>query len=153
MPLNLATILVFLFAAGAAAVFLRSVWDLLGALESRSWPSAPGTVTLSRLDEQRDGEETLYRAKISYRFTVDGRELIGNRAYFGDSAQTTWSLFSRNLVARYLPGATVTVYYDPAAPDEAVLEPGISGALVALLLFEILFLAVGLWVLRLTVTA
>ena len=57
--------------------------------------------------------------RVRYAFEVDGRRFEGERIGFGDDsggANTAATL------ARYPVGATVTVYYDPADPSEAVLE-------------------------------
>lgn len=146
MTFNLAIAL--LFTLGATAFLLQSVWHLILALEARSWPTAQGVMLSSKLAEEHDGEDVMYHARVSYRFTANGRELIGDRAYFGGFDRTTWSVFARNIVAKYPPGALVTVHYDPDRPEQAVLEPGVSGALVAILVFEIVFLAIAVWVLR-----
>lgn len=141
--MNLNTILALLLVAAGTVFVLRSVWQLLTALESRSWPKARGIVMDSKLEE--GGRK--FRAQVSYRFTVDGQEFVGNRACFGDSDKTSWSWAARGIAARYHSGQTVTVHYDPAKPSEAVLEPGISGALMARMAFEIAFLAFVIWAL------
>jgi hypothetical protein len=48
---------------------------------------------------------------------------------------------------------TVTVYYDPSDPTEAVLEPGVSGANIALIVFESVFLVFSIWCLRAAIAA
>ena len=148
-PLNFDTITALLLTVGATGLVLRSIWHLLSALESRSWPEARGIVMASKLQEERDSEGgRLYQARVSYRYTVDGGEFVGDRACFGDSDQMGWSLFARKIVARYRPGDAVTVYYDPSQPRKAVLEPGISGAIIATLAFQIGFLAFAILCLR-----
>lgn len=152
-PFNLNTIITLLMTIGGTGFFLRSVWQLLTALESRSWSRTQGIVRMSTVQEDLDGEGILYKARVSYRFTVDGREFVGNRACFGDSDRSSWSLLARRIVARYRVGAAVTVHYDPEKPSEAVLEPGISGVLMARMALEAAFLAMAIWMLRAAVHA
>jgi Protein of unknown function (DUF3592) len=141
-PLNFDTILALLLVIGATVLLLRSIWHLLTGLESRSWPTTQGIVMASKLQEDREADgDRFFRASVSYRFTVGGCEFVGNRACFGDSDLTSWSWAARKIVNRYRPGDAVTVHYDPSKPREAVLEPGVSGTIMATLAFEIAFLA------------
>jgi hypothetical protein len=148
-PLNFGTIITLAMTVSATFYVLRSVWHVLTALESRSWPTTQGMVRDSALEE--DSRSTInraYRARVSYRFTVDGQEFAGDRAYFGDSVTTSWGGPARKIAERYRAGHAVTVHYDPSRPREAVLEPGISVSLVTILAFEILFLAMAIWMFR-----
>ena len=102
--------------------------------------------------EERDSDgHRLYQAKVAYRYAVDGQEIVGHRAFFGDSGQTSWSVFVRRIVDRYPPGSDVTVYYDPSRPEEAVIVRGVSGAIVAILAFQLVFIALATWFLRASV--
>jgi len=148
-PLNLETIITLMLTIGGTVFVLRSIWHLLTALESRSWPRTRGVIVASKLEDDREsGGGGMYRALVSYRFTVDGHEFVGDRACFGDSDRTSWSWAARKIVARYRPGDAVTVHYDPSKPREAVLETGISGVLMARLAFGIVFLALAISMLR-----
>jgi hypothetical protein len=140
-PLTFDTIVALLLTLGGAAILLRSIGDLLSALEARAWPTAEGVMLASRLTEERDAEgDGLYQARVSYRFTANGQELVGHCAFFGDSGRTSWSMFARKIVAKYPAGARVTVHYDPSKPEQAVLETGVSGAIVAILVSRSCFL-------------
>jgi hypothetical protein len=73
-------------------------------LESLRWPSIDGQV------------EQASASSLRYRYNVHGKAYTGSRVSFrGESSEIT---------ARYLPGSTVKVYYDPARPDRSVLQPG-----------------------------
>ncbi len=149
--LTYGTVVTLLLTIIATVLVLHTVWQFLTALESRSWARARGIVVDSRLEES--GRSRMFRARVSYRFTVDGQELTGDRACFGDSDKTSWSWAARRIVARYHSGQAVTVYYDPARPSEAVLEPGISGALMAKMVFLMIVLAFVIWMLGEVVSA
>ena len=55
----------------------------------------------------------------STEYTVNGRKLRGNRITIGEKIS---GFEIESTLARYTVGATVTVYYDPANPKNAVLE-------------------------------
>ncbi|HEV7768237.1 MAG TPA: hypothetical protein VGQ76_24765 [Thermoanaerobaculia bacterium] len=40
----------------------------------------------------------------------------------------------------------MTVFYNPENPRDAVLEPGVKGPLIAIIIIEIVLLALGIWV-------
>lgn len=50
---------------------------------------------------------------------------------------------ARILLKRYPVGKRVTVYYNPARPQQAVLEPGVSGMAWILPAIRLLFAIVG----------
>jgi Protein of unknown function (DUF3592) len=133
------------FIAAASAMFLLTLWQLLTALESRKWPAAPGVVTNARIKEDRSDNGTVYWPEVWYRFTVNGEERTGNRAFYGGS---TTRAFAWTLVRKYPIGTAVQVHYDPDNPKESVLEPGVQWPLVATMLVTLLFLAIGIFALR-----
>jgi hypothetical protein len=107
---------------------------------SESWPTAPGVVTATGADEPNDTSDSAYRARILYRYEVNGVAHFNNLRRFAQVDST----------AVYKTGQHVKVSYSPADPDTAVLEPGNTGASmvipgigVVLLLFS---LAVFWWV-------
>lgn len=113
--------------------------------ESRRWASVSGEITASSTREhrtRRGGVPCTY-TDICFRYTVAGAPHASCRPTFlktGCSASAA-AAFS----ARYPAGAGVTVYYDPGAPDEAVLVPdswrneaAIRNWLLAIVLFAVL---------------
>lgn len=127
------------------------------ASRSRSWPTAPGVIVSSTTVARqapaipRPGEDedetaarppqTLYRPEVTYTYTVGGRTFTGS-ALGVDEVEISSEDKARAHAARYAPGASVTVHYDPQAPDRAVLEPGVSAASWALPAVGVVFLAV-----------
>jgi hypothetical protein len=91
---------------------------------SRDWPSTSGTVEAARVAMQSEGNERkLFGAQVSYRYEVDGRRYTGERISFESGPSPNRGL-AEAIVQRYAPGSTVRVFYDPARPERAVLEPG-----------------------------
>lgn len=120
-------------------LFLSAGLGLLGygllstveALQSRSWPSVQGMVTVARvgsyIDKDEDGSTVMYKALIQYTYQVDGRRYRGSRVSLGDYASSD-PRSAAAIVQRYPAGGVARVYYNPAAPGEALLEPGFSPA-------------------------
>jgi hypothetical protein len=64
-----------------------------------------------------------FEAKVSYRYTVAGRNYQGGLLYFGYRPDRDPEC-ARSRVNRYPPGTRVNVFYNPANPAAAVLESG-----------------------------
>lgn len=62
------------------------------------------------------------KALVSYRYSVAGRDYSGDRIAFGGEASGPKGRAERT-VAAYPVGSPVPVFYDPARPESAVLEP------------------------------
>ena len=103
------------------------------------------------LQRSRDSDSgPTYRAEIGYRYNVGEREFVGSRARFGDRIYLSWSKPALRLVRKYRVGTEVDVHFNPNDPSEAVLEPGLSGLVLAGLAFGSVFVAMGVLVLRST---
>lgn len=91
------------------------------AQASLQWPATPGKIVDSRLviKEDADGDEST-EARVTYAYMVEGKPFESNRVSIGGRS-------ARSIVVQYPLGADVQVYYDPAKPSSAVLEPGGSG--------------------------
>lgn len=86
------------------------------AWASAGWPTTEGTVV-----EMTTGQQT--GTHVRYRYAVAGREYEGERVRFVEKA---WADNRKQVADRYPEGKRVTVAYDPARPESAVLEPGTS---------------------------
>ena len=119
------------------AIFMMPIALIAGAVavkyiemrRARSWIGVPGKI-ISAKSVQRKVERSLSSsndqdfemrnfAEISYAYSAGGRKLSGSRLSIG--ADLGNSGVAEKL-ARYKPGANVTVYYDPAKPESAVIE-------------------------------
>jgi len=138
------TLIGIIFAGLGAGVLAWSVWNLIKTAASRNWMTTQGVIVASDLRRSRDSEGGfLYRPEVSYRYTVDGSELVSARTRFGDRMSLSWSGPALKLVRRYAVGATVIVHYDPDDPGEAVLEPGVTGYILSGLFFGFVFALIG----------
>jgi hypothetical protein len=100
--------------------------------KATNWRSVPGKVLASKSVARRvrtaesharaeqGGDLTLRNfAEVRYEYRVDGKRYTGDRVSLGEDLG---NFQVAETLARYPVGATVTVYYDPAKPTQAVLE-------------------------------
>lgn len=115
------------------------------ANESLEWPGVPGVITISSIDGNTSvgvgdsSTKTTYSPKISFEYEVEGRRYESNRVTFGNVGSSYER--AKQVVDRYSIGNEVVVFYDPAEPTRAVLEPGkgpsMSGAVGAACAFSL----------------
>jgi hypothetical protein len=130
-------------AAIGVACVVRGLRAILSAWRSTEWPSVPGEILASYVED--DGNETpRYRATIIYRYVVAGGEYVGELVYFGARMSLPWSEWADRLVSRYQPGQTVPIRYDQSDPTRSVIEPGIHWQPCFIVLFGILVLGYSL---------
>lgn len=133
------------FAALGVATFAWSLWNILRALESRRWPTVEGVVLVSDLQRTRDSDGAqMYRAEVSYKYTVGDRAFVSSRTRFGDRVSLSWSKPALDIVQRYPVGASVKVRYAPDDPSDSVLESRISGGLLFTLAIDVVVLTAGI---------
>jgi len=98
------------------------------AKESVNWPSAAGKILSSEQEKRTSTEgngssketKTYYVAVINYEYQVDGKAYTSNRIGFAGQS----GVQSSALVNKYPKGKSVSVFYCPNNPEEAVLEKG-----------------------------
>lgn len=113
------------------------------ALASSSWPTTEGRVVRSSLEERRDEGKRQVTADIGYEYELDGKAFTGTRVWFGDDYWSSPGAEFRDAVARYPVGRPLEVHYDPAAPDESVLEPGATWSSSIAYVLGLAMIAVG----------
>ena len=80
------------------------------------------------IDRQRSlgaggiGTTISYRARIGYRYLVEGVEHNGTRPFLCARVNFANERIGMKWLAGVPAGATVAVWYDPARPDDAALE-------------------------------
>ncbi len=109
-----------LLSLAAVAAFINT---LRKGTDSVHWPTAQGTVLRSELEY--DGEA--YGAGITYEYQVLGTFYRGTHVRVSDAHYGDGHDEAQEALRRYPTGAGVLVYYDPANPRTAVLEPGVYG--------------------------
>jgi len=136
----------------AAGVCLFVVANLVYALikmrkrmaAGKNWPRAVGTIIASSATQSavsRTGNDTA-TVEVRYRYRVGSKDYEGTRIRFGGQARMS-ALAADEIVARYPRGATIEVFHDPKSPSQAVLEPGNSGNVTALVALLVVFVAIG----------
>lgn len=121
----------WMVAAGLGGISLMALVRLARLLgqrrKSQSWPIVQGRITESSVVEEEvpgnDYSRSLFVPKITYAYTVDGATFTGHRIeWFDDVGSDSRRAAQKNL-ANYPVGQVVNVFYDPADPASAALEP------------------------------
>jgi len=141
---------VFLCAFGALALTIAWLQWRRGEA-SRGWTRTTGRVVVSQVDEIQGPSEQgypQYRPRIRYQFSVGGRSYEGDETAVGSAAApgSSEAAWARKEVERFPAGSEVTVFYDPASPRRAVLEPGVP-LLLPLVAVGFALLVAGLYLL------
>ena len=104
------------------------------ARRSQDWPSVTGVVTKNavRTDARTGTGGSAARARylpdVEFEYEVDGQRYNGSRFAVLEQPETERAAVLARLEA-YPVGEQVEVYYDPADPARALLEPGTPGAM------------------------
>lgn len=94
------------------------------------WPTVEGVILDSTIEFDKDvwfgGEPGNYSPgvfspTIRYRYTVKGREFIGDQVAPGGIVHTSSKAGAIRWTQRFPPGARVRVHYNPRSPAEAYL--------------------------------
>lgn len=109
---------------------------------TRHWIETTGTVETAKLRSAANpAGGTAYHLDLAYRYRAGPQiresRRIALRPDFSREAAFAYA-------ARYRPGATVPVWFDPAAPGSAVLEHEQSGLITVLFAYAALLLGAGL---------
>ncbi len=120
---------------------------------SARWPTATGTITQSSVeteveqeedDRGRERSELVYRVALQFAYRVGAREFHSTHWNWGWTALHSDRSRAEEVVAKYPVGRQVTVYYDPAQPETAVLEPANKVGVAAPLLVGLFLIPAGL---------
>ncbi|BAF71979.1 DUF3592 domain-containing protein [Sulfurovum sp. NBC37-1] len=107
--------------------FYIGVKEIKLANESTGWPSVQGKITISLLSKNISSYRRHPRGAPSiafhYKYEIDQKIFIGDRVMYGYKNNFFTSDSYRQSKA-YTKGNSVTVYYNPDNPEQAVLEPG-----------------------------
>jgi hypothetical protein len=112
--------------------------DKKKAAESLAWPTILGRVTCSQVEvsesSDEDGTSYTYTPHIEYAYILNGQTYTSNQVAFGGVTGTGNTKKSQLVVNQYPLNAVVKVFFNPANPNEAVLEQvtgsGAKGALI-----------------------
>lgn len=121
-------------------------WTILqNARSSASWPSVQGQITGALLDYSTDADGgDSYSPQVTYAYAVNGRSYEGQTIKFGENSYGS-KRKAQEILERYPNGQRIAVFYNPAQPDRAVLEPGVSGGSYIVLGIGLLFVFLSLF--------
>lgn len=95
----------------------RHIWL---ARASQTWTAVAGVIVSAEL--RREGaRRNLVVPRVRYRYHAAGVAQEGERLWFATTPAAGQDA-AQQVLDRYAPGATVTVYYDPERPTLATLE-------------------------------
>ena len=115
---------------------------------SASWPTTQGQIICSRVvektersrdDDGDEREDTTYRPDIRFAYRVDGTNYAADTWKPGGIVGSGSPKYAEKIVARYAAGQSVFVFYNPAHPDVAVLEPANRDGAAVPLVFGVVF--------------
>ncbi len=92
---------------------------------SNHYAATPGTMLHSALTESSDEGSTSYGVEVAYEYTAGGTRHEGHDFRYGPLTNRSRAVVE-GFVARFPQGTPVVVFYDPSAPERAVLRPGVS---------------------------
>lgn len=98
-----------------------------GYLRSSGWKETEGNIISTSIYEDTAGDEIRYRPQVAYWYSVDGRPRRGDQITFGSPDQSSREKANK-LLKRYEGKDTVKVFYNPANPEEAVLDRALAFA-------------------------
>jgi hypothetical protein len=109
--------------------------NLVAQWRAKTHPTTVGRILESTVKTGRGSKGAKsYRPEITYQYEVAGRR-YESRRYRHSFSSSSDRTSAQRAVRENPRGAERTVYYDPANPAEAVLDPGIGGADIFMLMF------------------
>ncbi len=115
-----------ILAVAAAVLVALALAERARCRAMMTWPVVKGVVAVTGLDDERrvhrHAARLMHIPTIAYRYAVGGADHIGSRISNRDI------VFEREdeamqFLSRFPSGTAVDVHYNPAAPNEALLQP------------------------------
>jgi hypothetical protein len=132
---------------GGGSLVLRAALDLDLARTTSRWPTVPGWLVRADIGYAPFGRFGRRIDSLHYHYQVDGADYDGDLL----SYRRFWTVqAAETALYRLKEQKRVTVSYDPARPERAVLLPGTGPATTAELVIGILFVVggvLGAWLL------
>lgn len=126
--------IVFMFLIGG---FLGSYFGinlLIKGENSKKWPIAKGRVFIAKSHLFQQEDKIDFVTSFVYEYEVNGIKFTSNDVSLFDYEKPIW---------RYPVGTSVTVFYNPNRPKEAVLEPGVPWFAFCLIVFSFIAFVFG----------
>lgn len=104
------------------------IWQHQSRARTAHWPTTEGRIVSATIEPvpapPASRSPPMFVVSVRYEYTVGGRRLDGSRIAFRTPTPFANAAAAERDRARYPVGAAVTVHYDPAKPEESVLELG-----------------------------
>ena len=138
---------VLIFGIIGVVMLVKYFQDKKKADASTSWSSVSGRITESYLREENrtdsDGyPQTYYYPEVRYEYDLLGATYTGDKIAFGSKTGNGSQKKTQEALAQYPVGKSVSVYYDPNNPEDAVFERRVGGKVF--LIVGIIFCLVAL---------
>lgn len=107
--------------AVVGGLFFMFVWleAMLNSLSSSGWSQTEATIVSAKLVERHGRRGKYHDAHVSYTYVVGGDQYTGSRiSFMGYGASKT----SEEACKKYQPGTVHPAWYDPASPQQVVLD-------------------------------
>lgn len=117
---------------------------------SMDWPSTRGRILDTSIEIERFPHEVsggVHAFKLQYEYFVAGQRFVGDQLSVNPQLSTSFRSRAEDRAVEYYPRAEVTVFYNPAKPQQACLERTLEGE------WFYWMLAVGLLVVAVIVAA
>lgn len=133
--------------------FIVGLRNIVLGLLSKRWHSTAGRIVSSevKIDNGQHGSQSgdvvgtagyRYSADVLYEYPAGAEKRSGSRVQFAETNSRDLGSVQA-IVHRYPAGLVTTVYYDPAKPNRAVLEPGLKVNNLAAIILGGLFAILG----------
>jgi hypothetical protein len=120
--------------------------SMVSSLKALAFERTTGTITHSEVIRHEDSDGDTYGVDIRYTYHVEGNRHEGTRYSYSvvSSSERSWA---DKIVADHPVGSTRDVRYSRHEPSDSVLNPGIDGSTLMMLMFLTPFNAVmvGIW--------
>lgn len=132
-------LLVILASLAGLGLTILATNNSMNALKAKRWPTTQGTIIASEVVRS-----SKYLPKVVYTYDIDTNAYSSDKVRVTNYAQYKYKDDAAKEVAKYPVDAKVTVYYNPDKHDEAILEPGIKGEHIFMLLLGLIIFLVPL---------
>lgn len=119
------SVLLPLLILGGLGYFLykRNQQSMAYRQSTQTWQSTTGTVVMSSVQSKHTGKSYSHYPVVVYLYQVNGQQYQSQRIKAGEQfLNVRVAGQAEATVQKYPIGSTVTVYYNPSNPTEAVLE-------------------------------
>lgn len=118
----------FFGAFGMLFFYMFFIRPVMGVLDARDWRATPCTIISSEVSVHDGDDNNTYSVDITYRYEVSGRVFTSDRYSFVTGSSSGRSGKQR-IVNAHRPGSMKTCYVNPADPQDAVLNRGMTAGI------------------------